>query len=100
MTSPLGTIRLIASDAGLAAILWEGKDLQRTKLSDPVKNDQHPLLLPQMLRIGISVSISTAKYPSATQVLNIHEHKNNKRTFPCNNWRPRRWQNNANQKSA
>ena len=33
MPSPLGVIRLVASDIGLAAILWEGEGYKRTKLS-------------------------------------------------------------------
>lgn len=43
--SPVGNIRLIASDKGLAAILWEGEDYKRTKLSVPVRQDESPVLL-------------------------------------------------------
>ncbi|MGJ1318781.1 methylated-DNA--[protein]-cysteine S-methyltransferase [Sphingobacterium spiritivorum] len=45
MPSILGVIRLVATDAGLAAILWEGEDYTRTKLSVPERNDQNPILL-------------------------------------------------------
>ncbi|MCL1690114.1 cysteine methyltransferase [Elizabethkingia anophelis] len=45
MPSPLGVIRLIASDMGLAAILWEGEGYKRTKLSAPERDDQNPILL-------------------------------------------------------
>ncbi|MGJ1385499.1 methylated-DNA--[protein]-cysteine S-methyltransferase [Sphingobacterium spiritivorum] len=45
MPSVLGVIRLVATDAGLAAILWEGEDYTRTKLSAPERNDQNPILL-------------------------------------------------------
>ncbi|MGJ1196909.1 methylated-DNA--[protein]-cysteine S-methyltransferase [Sphingobacterium spiritivorum] len=45
MPSVLGIIRLVATDAGLAAILWEGEDYTRTKLSAPQRNDQNPILL-------------------------------------------------------
>ncbi|EFK57119.1 methylated-DNA--[protein]-cysteine S-methyltransferase [Sphingobacterium spiritivorum] len=45
MPSVLGVIRLVATDAGLAAILWEGEDYTRTKLSVPERNDQNPILL-------------------------------------------------------
>ncbi|MGJ1269787.1 methylated-DNA--[protein]-cysteine S-methyltransferase [Sphingobacterium spiritivorum] len=45
MPSILGVIRLVATDAGLAAILWEGEDYTRTKLSAPERNDQNPILL-------------------------------------------------------
>jgi methylated-DNA-[protein]-cysteine S-methyltransferase len=43
--SPVGKIRIIASEKGLVAILWEGEDYTRTKLSVPVRNDDHPVLL-------------------------------------------------------
>jgi methylated-DNA-[protein]-cysteine S-methyltransferase len=45
MSSPVGLIRVIASDKGLAAILWEGEDYTRTKLPAPVKDDAAPILL-------------------------------------------------------
>lgn len=45
MPSPLGVIRLVASDIGLAAILWEGEGYKRTKLSAPERDDQNPILL-------------------------------------------------------
>lgn len=43
--SPVGLIRAIASNKGLVAIIWEGEDYKRTKLSLPVKDDKHPILL-------------------------------------------------------
>lgn len=43
--SPVGHIRLIAGDKGLVAILWEGEDYHRTKLSTPQIDTQHPILL-------------------------------------------------------
>ena len=43
--SPVGLIRIITSDKGLAAIIWEGEDYKRTKLSAPVKDENHPILL-------------------------------------------------------
>ena len=43
--SPVGQIRIIASDKGIAAIIWEGEDYIRTKLLSPVKEEEHPLLL-------------------------------------------------------
>lgn len=45
MPSPLGVIGLVASDIGLAAILWEGEGYNRTKLSAPERDDQNPILL-------------------------------------------------------
>ncbi len=43
--SPVGHIRLIANDEGLVAILWEGEDYRRTKLTTPQLNPEHPILL-------------------------------------------------------
>ncbi|MGH1517957.1 methylated-DNA--[protein]-cysteine S-methyltransferase [Chryseobacterium sp. JK1] len=43
--SPVGLIRAIASDKGLVAIIWEGEDYKRTKLSEPVKDENHPILM-------------------------------------------------------
>jgi len=43
--SPVGLIRAIASDKGLVAIIWEGEDYKRTKLSVPVQENNHQILL-------------------------------------------------------
>ena len=43
--SPVGHIRLITSDKGLVAILWEGEDYRRTKLPTPQLLLEHPILL-------------------------------------------------------
>ncbi|WP_415327656.1 methylated-DNA--[protein]-cysteine S-methyltransferase [Chryseobacterium sp. MMS23-Vi53] len=43
--SPVGLIRVIASDQGLVAIIWEGENYNRTKLPEPVKDENHPILL-------------------------------------------------------
>jgi methylated-DNA-[protein]-cysteine S-methyltransferase len=45
MLSPVGHIRLVATQQGLAAILWEGEDLKRTKLAVPCQDDKHAILL-------------------------------------------------------
>ena len=45
MDSPVGKIRMIASPAGLAAILWENEDYKRTKLPIPEQDDNNPILL-------------------------------------------------------
>lgn len=44
MVSPVGELTLIASDAGLAAILWENDDPGRVGLTPCHRDDQHPLL--------------------------------------------------------
>jgi methylated-DNA-[protein]-cysteine S-methyltransferase len=43
--SPVGTLRLVASDAGLAAILWPNDDPARVPLGAVVANAAHPVLL-------------------------------------------------------
>lgn len=45
MASPVGQLKLIASDAGLAAILWENDDPKRVRLSVVARDDRHPALL-------------------------------------------------------
>ena len=45
MTSPVGELKLVASDRGLAAILWENDDPDRVRLGATVKAPQHPLLV-------------------------------------------------------
>jgi methylated-DNA-[protein]-cysteine S-methyltransferase len=43
--SPLGMLKLVASDKGLVAILWEKDNPRRVPLSNLVENDQHPVLV-------------------------------------------------------
>jgi methylated-DNA-[protein]-cysteine S-methyltransferase len=43
--SPLGTLKLVATDAGLAAILWPNDDPARVQLGEPVESNTHPVLL-------------------------------------------------------
>ena len=45
MPSPVGELKLVARDAGLAAILWENDDPKRVRLEDVVENKSHPVLL-------------------------------------------------------
>jgi len=45
MKSPVGELKLIASDKGLAAILWENDDPKRVRISPVVENKSHPVLL-------------------------------------------------------
>ncbi|KOC92916.1 methylated-DNA--[protein]-cysteine S-methyltransferase [Winslowiella iniecta] len=45
MTSPVGVLTLLASERGLAAILWQDDDPKRVRLSPVTENNQHPLLL-------------------------------------------------------
>ena len=45
ITSPVGKLTLVASDAGLAAILWENDDPNRVRLGEPIPRDDHPMLI-------------------------------------------------------
>jgi methylated-DNA-[protein]-cysteine S-methyltransferase len=43
--SPVGKLKLVASDLGLTAVLWENDNPRRVPLSDLAKNDNHPVLV-------------------------------------------------------
>ena len=45
MESPVGNLRLVASDKGLAAILWEDDDPRRVRLIADTEDRTHPVLL-------------------------------------------------------
>jgi methylated-DNA-[protein]-cysteine S-methyltransferase len=45
LTSPIGGLKLVASDDGLAAILWEHDNPRRVRLVDLVENPRHHILL-------------------------------------------------------
>lgn len=43
--SPVGTLKLVASDDGLAAILWENDDPDRVRLGATIEQPGHPVLV-------------------------------------------------------
>jgi methylated-DNA-[protein]-cysteine S-methyltransferase len=43
--SPVGRLKLVASDVGLAAILWENENPRRVRLGHLVEDKSHPVLL-------------------------------------------------------
>jgi methylated-DNA-[protein]-cysteine S-methyltransferase len=43
--SPLGPLKLVASDSGLAAILWKDENPRRVLLGDLVEDPEHPVLV-------------------------------------------------------
>lgn len=45
INSPVGNIKLVASDTGLAAVLWEHDNPNRINIRHYTKNNQHPVLL-------------------------------------------------------
>ena len=44
MDSPVGKLKLVASDKGLVAILWENDKPRRVRLSELVEDLKHPIL--------------------------------------------------------
>ncbi|MDR3468167.1 MAG: methylated-DNA--[protein]-cysteine S-methyltransferase [Xanthobacteraceae bacterium] len=44
MTSPVGTLKLVASERGLAAIVWADEDPARVRLGPATEDRAHPLL--------------------------------------------------------
>lgn len=45
MQSPVGNLKLIASEKGLRAILWENDNPNRVKVTKLVKSNHHPVLV-------------------------------------------------------
>lgn len=43
--SPVGQLKLVASDKGLVAILWENDSPRRVPLTELVANERHPVLV-------------------------------------------------------
>jgi methylated-DNA-[protein]-cysteine S-methyltransferase len=43
--SPVGALKLVASDDGLGAILWENDNPRRVRLNIVARDDSHPILL-------------------------------------------------------
>jgi methylated-DNA-[protein]-cysteine S-methyltransferase len=43
--SPVGDLKLVASNNGLVAILWENDNPGRVRLSELIRDDHHPILL-------------------------------------------------------
>jgi methylated-DNA-[protein]-cysteine S-methyltransferase len=52
MPSPVGLLTLIASDDGLAAILWENDDPKRVRLNSAGQEDRHPVLMEAKRQLG------------------------------------------------
>lgn len=50
--SPVGKLKLVASDQGLVGILWEKDRPGRVRLSELVENEQHPVLVETERQLG------------------------------------------------
>jgi methylated-DNA-[protein]-cysteine S-methyltransferase len=52
IASPVGKLKLVASDKGITAILWENDKPSRVRLGELVENDNHLLLLEVERQLG------------------------------------------------
>jgi methylated-DNA-[protein]-cysteine S-methyltransferase len=52
MPSPVGKLKLVASDKGLVAILWENDKPRRVPLKELVEDDRHPVLVKVEKQLG------------------------------------------------
>ena len=52
IASPVGKLKLVASDKGITAILWENDKPSRVRLGEMVENDHHPILLEAERQLG------------------------------------------------
>lgn len=50
--TPVGKLKLVASDKGLVAILWEKDSPRRVRLSELVADDRHPVLMETERQLG------------------------------------------------
>jgi methylated-DNA-[protein]-cysteine S-methyltransferase len=52
MKSPVGLLKLVGSEAGLAAVLWEDDDPKRVRLEATVEAADHPVLVEAERQLG------------------------------------------------
>ena len=45
MASPVGTLKLVAHETALVAVLWENENPKRVRLAELVEQADHPVLL-------------------------------------------------------
>ena len=50
--SPVGKLKLIASDKGLVAVLWENDPPRRVRLDELVEDPRHPILVETERQLG------------------------------------------------
>jgi methylated-DNA-[protein]-cysteine S-methyltransferase len=50
--SPVGKLKLVASDKGLVAVLWQNDRPSRVSIGEMIENDQHPILLKAEKQLG------------------------------------------------
>ncbi len=52
MESPIGKLKLVASDNGLVAVLWENDRPSRVRLEELVEENHHPVLVETERQLG------------------------------------------------
>ncbi|HZP04355.1 MAG TPA: methylated-DNA--[protein]-cysteine S-methyltransferase [Terracidiphilus sp.] len=52
MDSPVGRLKLVASDNGLAAILWQNDCPSRVRLGELIEDERHPVLVETARQLG------------------------------------------------
>jgi len=50
--SPVGNLKLVASDKGLVAVLWQNDEALRVRLGEQVRQERHPILLETERQLG------------------------------------------------
>lgn len=50
--TPVGELKLVASERGLAGILWENDDPHRTRFLPQTRDDDHPILVETARQLG------------------------------------------------
>lgn len=50
--TPVGELKLVASERGLASILWENDDPHRTRFLPQTRDDDHPILVETARQLG------------------------------------------------
>ena len=51
IATPVGVLKLIATEKGLAAVLWENDDATRVTLSEGIRFDEHPVLVETTIQL-------------------------------------------------
>ena len=52
IASPIGKLKLVASDRGLVAILWEKENPRRVRLPEMAEDADHPMLIETQQQLG------------------------------------------------
>jgi methylated-DNA-[protein]-cysteine S-methyltransferase len=76
MVSPIGKLKLVASDKALVAILWEKDGPRRVRLSEMVADDRHPVLVETERQLDEYFSGKRKTFSIALDMRGTHFQKN------------------------